>query len=309
MKQFGYTKAMTDGHEIFIYKWMSEEITPKAVVQIAHGMAEHAGRYGAFAEKLVGNGYIVYANDHRGHGKTAGSLDNVGFFAEHDGWMRVVEDLNEITATIKEDHPGLPVFLLGHSMGSFLLRTYMFLYGGNINGAIISGTASSPGLLGDIGSLVAGLEARRKGIRGKSMLMHNLSFGGYNKAFKPNRTDFDWLSRDQKEVDKYIEDPFCGAVFTAGFYRDLLWGLKTIHKKENIRRIPKNLPVFIFSGDNDPVGNNGKGVSQVYNSLKKNGIADIELSLYKDGRHEMLNETNREEVYRDVIAWMDSHLA
>ncbi|MBA4366887.1 MAG: alpha/beta hydrolase [Desulfobacterium sp.] len=307
MKYTGFKAKMTDGQDIFIHKWESGTSAPKAVVQISHGMAEHAARYELFAEKLTGSGYVVYANDHRGHGKTAGSLDNVGFFAENNGWLRVVEDLNEITLIVKESHPGLPVFMFGHSMGSFLLRTYMFLYGNRINGAIISGTAGSPGVLGDIGLLIANLEIKRKGLRGKSTLLHQLSFGGYSKAFKPTRTDFDWLSRDHAEVDKYIDDPFCGTVFTAGFYRDLLWGLKTIHKKENINMIPKNLPILILSGDKDPVGKNGKGVSQVYQSLKKAGAKDIQLSLYPDGRHEMLNETNRHEVYRDVILWLDHH--
>ncbi|MFH2064175.1 MAG: alpha/beta hydrolase [Pseudomonadota bacterium] len=310
MKYTGSKTKMTDGHEIFIHKWISEKSdpNPKGIVQISHGMAEHAARYEAFAGELVDNGYLVYANDHRGHGKTAVSLGHIGFFAENNGWLRVVEDMHEITSMIRKSHPGLPVFMLGHSMGSFLLRTYMFLYGNQINGAIISGTAGSPGILGDIGMMIANLEIKRKGLRGKSPLLHQLSFGGYNKAFKPARTDFDWLSRDQEEVDKYMEDPFCGAVFTAGFYRDLLWGLKTIHRKNNIDRIPKDLPIFIFSGDKDPVGKNGKGVSQVYNSLKKNGIEDIQLSLYKDGRHEMLNETNRHEVYQDVITWLNNHL-
>ncbi len=309
MKYTGAKTKMTDGHEIFIHNWISKKSAPKAVVQISHGMAEHAARYEPFAEKLVDSGYIVYANDHRGHGKTAGSVDCLGFFAENNGWMRVVEDMNELTSLIRNAHPGLPVFLLGHSMGSFLLRTYMFQYGTRINGAIISGTAGSAGVLGDIGMLVANMEIKRKGLRGKSTLLHQLSFGGYNKAFKPTRTDFDWLSRDHAEVDKYSNDPFCGTVFTAGFYRDLLWGLKTIHKKENIGMIPKNLPILILSGDKDPVGKNGKGVSQVYQSLKNIGITNIQLTLYPGGRHEMLNETNRHEVYRDVINWMDQHVS
>ncbi len=309
MKHTGSKTKMTDGQDIFIHKWISEKSDPKGIVQISHGMAEHAARYEPFAEKLTESGYLVYANDHRGHGKTAGSLDNLGFFAESNGWMRVVEDMNELTSMIQNAHPGLPVFMLGHSMGSFLLRTYMFHYGTRINGAIISGTAGSPGILGDMGILVANLEIKRKGIRGKSQLLHQLTFGGYNKAFKPARTDFDWLSRDHAEVGKYIDDPFCGTVFTAGFYRDLLWGLKTIHKKENVSMIPRNLPILILSGDKDPVGKNGKGVSQVYKSLKNAGAEDIQLSLYPEGRHEMLNETNRHEVYRDVITWLDHHIS
>ncbi|MBW1892188.1 MAG: lysophospholipase [Deltaproteobacteria bacterium] len=295
----------SDGSEIFVYKWLPEN--PVAVVQIAHGMAEHAGRYDRFAQKLMSKGYAVYANDHRGHGKTAGTLDNVGYFADADGWQRVVEDMRELTATIHNNHPDLPVFLFGHSMGSFLFRNYIFSNTSDINGVILSGTGNSPKLLISLGKLVAAWQIKAKGARGKTMLMHNMTFGPFNKPFRPSRTDFDWLSRDNEEVDKYIDDPFCGGVFTAGFYKDLMAGLQQIGNMDNIEKIRKDLPILLFAGDLDPVGNKGKAVQQVYEIYRKAGIKDVSCRLYKDGRHEMLNETNRQEVYDDIIAWMKNH--
>jgi len=296
----------SDGTKIHVYKWLPEK--PKAVVQIAHGMAEHAGRYDRFAQKLADEGYAVYASDHRGHGKTAGTLDNVGYFADNNGWQRVVDDLQELTSTLQSAHPNLPFFLFGHSMGSFLFRNYIFSDCKDINGVILSGTGNNPKLLISLGKLVAAWQVKAKGPQGKTMLMHNMSFGSFNKAFRPNRTDFDWLSRDNEEVDKYISDPFCGGVFTAGFYRDLMAGLAEIGCMDNINKIRKDLPILLFAGDMDPVGNKGKAVKQVYEIYKKAGITDVSCRLYEDGRHEMLNETNRQEVYDDVITWMDSHM-
>lgn len=293
----------SDGAELFVYKWIPDN--PRAVVQIAHGMAEHAGRYDRFAGKLMDEGFAVYANDHRGHGKTAGTIDNVGYFADNDGWQRVVQDLRELTEAIQTNHPDLPVFLFGHSMGSFLFRNYIFSNGNDIKGVILSGTGHNPKLLISLGKLVAAWQIRSNGARGKTQLMHNMSFGSFNKPFRPNRTDFDWLSRDDSEVDAYIQDPFCGGVFTAGFYRDLMAGLQEIGCMDNIKTIRKDLPILLFAGDMDPVGNKGKAVKQVHDMYKKAGITDVTLRLYPDGRHEMLNETNRQDVYNDIIAWMN----
>jgi len=297
-----------DGKEIFTYKWTPDDASKtKAVVQIAHGMAEHAGRYERFAEFLTGKGYAVYANDHRGHGKTAGSLDDVGYFADENGWGLVVDDMKNITDVIKKDFAGLPVFLMGHSMGSFITRTYVFKYPKEIDAFIISGTAGNPGLPGAAGQTVARLIAAVKGKKSKSPFLDKLSFGSFNGAFKPNRTTFDWLSRDNAEVDKYINDPYCGDVFSAGFFYDLLGGIRSIFKKENLEKISKDLPIYIFSGANDPVGNNGKGIIEVAELYKKTGIKDVSYKLYEGARHETLNETNREEVFNDIAEWINSH--
>lgn len=308
MKSGTFTFNASDGVKIFVYKWMPDNAsTVKGVVQIAHGMAEHAARYERFSEALVKAGYVVYANDHRGHGKTAGSLDQAGYFADENGWEKVVDDMRALTGIIKKDFPGKPVFLFGHSMGSFLSRNYAILYGNELSGLILSGTGGDPGAIGKAGLFIAKMEAKIRGRKAKSETMNKLSFGAFNNAFKPNRTDYDWLSRDNAEVDKYVNDPWCGAVFSAGFFCDMLGGLGFINAKENIAKIPKNLPVYLFSGAKDPVGGNTKGVTQVCETFKKTGIRDVALKLYADGRHEMLNEINRNEVFNDVIAWLDKH--
>jgi alpha-beta hydrolase superfamily lysophospholipase len=182
------------------------------------------------------------------------------------------------------------------------------LYAKELTGLVLSGTGGDPGALGKIGLFIATIEAKLKGKKAKSEIMTKLSFGAFNGAFKPNRTDYDWLSRDNAEVDKYVNDPWCGVVFTAGFFCDLLGGIGYINKKENIANIPKSLPIYLFSGAKDPVGANTKGVTQVYNALKGAGVGDLNIKFYEDGRHEMLNEINRDEVFKDVIAWINKHV-
>ena len=309
MKSETFTFKASDGVQIFTYKWMPDEASVvKGAVQIAHGMAEHAARYERFAEALTKAGYAVYANDHRGHGKTAGSQEEIGCFADENGWEKVVEDMHTLTSIIKKDYPKKPFFLFGHSMGSFLSRHYSMLYANELSGLVLSGTGGDPGIIGKIGLLIAKMDARIHGKKAKSEIMNKLSFGAFNGAFKPNRTDYDWLSRDNAEVDKYISDPLCGTVFTAGFFCEMLGGIGYINKKENIAKIPKNLPIYIFSGAKDPVGASTKGVTQVYKTLKAAGLGDLTLKFYENGRHEMLNEINRDEVFKDMIAWTNKHV-
>ncbi|KUG22554.1 lysophospholipase [hydrocarbon metagenome] len=309
MKSETFTFKTSDGTNIFTYKWMPDDASSvRGIVQIAHGMAEHAARYERFAGALTQGGYAVYANDHRGHGKTAGSQEDIGFFADENGWGKVIEDMHTLTGIIQKECPGKPVVLFGHSMGSFLSRHYSMHYADDLSGLVLSGTGGDPGVIGKIGLFIAKMDAKLKGKKAKSEIMNKLSFGNFNSAFKPNRTDYDWLSRDSAEVDKYIKDPWCGAVFTAGFFCDMLEGIGYINKKENIAKISKKLPIYIFSGAKDPVGANTKGVSQVYNAFKKVNIEDVEVKFYKDGRHEMLNEINSDEVFKDVIAWLDKHI-
>ena len=309
MKNDTFTFKAADGTQIFTYRWIPDDTSAiRGAVQIAHGMVEHAARYERFADALTKAGYAVYANDHRGHGKTAGSLDRVGYFADEMGWEKVVVDMHTLTGVIKKECPKKPFFLFGHSMGSFLSRYYAMHYAAELTGLVLSGTAGDSGALRKIGIIVATIEAKIKGKKAKSNIMNKLSFGAFNDAFKPNRTDYDWLSRDNAEVDKYVNDPWCGAVCTAGFFCDMLGGIGYINKKENIAKIPKSLPIYIFSGTKDPVGGNTKGVNQVYNALKDAGIGDVTLKFYKDARHETLNEINREEVFRDVIAWMKKYI-
>jgi alpha-beta hydrolase superfamily lysophospholipase len=293
--------------EIFVYKWLPDEnVQLKGIVQIAHGMAETSARYQGFAKALTNEGFIVYANDHRGHGKTAGKVEKLGNIGV-DGFNSMVENMHGLNEIIKEENSNLPIFLFGHSMGSFLTQRYICLYGSDLQGAIISGSCGKQGIIIDIARLIAKIEILKIGRDGKSNKLNKLSFGSYNNSFKPNRTAFDWLSSDNKEVDKYIADPFCGTIFTAGFFYDFLGCLKDIANVREIANVPKELPIYIFSGDKDPVGKNGKGVLKLANAYKKHGISDLSYKLYKDGRHEMLNETNKAEVICDVIKWLNEH--
>jgi alpha-beta hydrolase superfamily lysophospholipase len=297
-----------DGTNIYVYNWKPDDgMKIKGIVQISHGMAETAARYERFAKTLTRSGYIVYANDHRGHGKTAGTADNIGYLAEEDGFDWLVKDIYKLSKIIKEENPELPLLLFGHSMGSFVAQRYIMLHGEEIQGVILSGSNGKQGTLLEIARLLTKNEIKKHGRRAKSHYLNNLTFGSYNNAFKPNRTEFDWLSSDNAEVDKYINDPFCGTVFTAGFFYDFFTGLKQIENRKDLNSVPKDLPIYIFSGDKDPVGKKGRGVIKLFNTYKKLGIRDVLYKLYKGGRHEMLNESNRDEVMKDVVDWMNLH--
>lgn len=295
-----------DGTELQGYKWINRQNSkPKAVIQIAHGMAEHILRYNDFANFLTDNGFIVYGNNHRGHGPTA---DIKGFFAENNGFEKVVDDMKLITKYIEHAHPNVPIFILGHSMGSFLTRRYIQKHQNSVAGVILSGTGGKQGLLGKIGLLIAKWSKSRHGATTPSPMMDKLAFGNFNKKFKPARTSFDFLSRDNKVVDKYIADYYCGFICTNGFFVDLISGIETINQSTEIQKIPVNLPIYLIAGDKDPVGNSGKGVQQVFNQYQKAGMTDINITLYEDARHEILNETNKQEVYEDIVSWLNAHL-
>lgn len=300
--------TMSDAEEVFLKRWTDESNNPKAILQIAHGMAEHINRYESFANYLVANGIFVYGNDHRGHGKTGEKSGILGFFADNHGFERAVDDLKEINNFIRREHPNVLVFLLGHSMGSFLVRRYVQRFNDVVNGIILSGTGGNPGQLGKIGKAIAKSQMKMLGNRAKSPLLNKLTFGSYNKKFTNVKTDFDWLSRDRTEVQKYVDDPLCGFIPTAGFFYDLLTGLEIIHADNEIEKINKKIPILYFSGEEDPVGKNTKGVSQVISQFKQHGIENIEYIFYKGGRHEMLNETNRMEVTNNILQWIEKQL-
>ena len=294
-----------DNTIINYYKWSPKLANIKAAVQISHGMAEIAERYSGLAENLTNSGYLVYGNDHRGHGKTAESIDKLGVVADKEGFSVLVDDMYEFSKIIKLEN-NIPLFVLGHSMGSFLVQRYIQLHGKEIQGALLSGTNGKQVLVLDVGLLAAGLEILFRGRNEKSTLMNSLCFGGYNKAFEPVRTPFDWLSRDNAEVYKYISNKYCGSIFPSGFFYDLFSGLKQIEQKENMAMIPKNLPIYIFSGSEDPVGKAGKGVLQLIDAYKHLGLTDVTYKLYPGGRHEMLHEINSDEVTRDLLIWLNS---
>lgn len=306
MKSVTCWKTMNDGTDIFVKKWTDESKHPKAIVQLAHGMAEHIERYDAFAQFLVNNNIFVFGNDHRGHGKTGEKSGIFGYFADENGFERVVDDLYEITQMIQTEYPNLPLFLMGHSMGSFLVRRYIQKYS-NIDGVILSGTGGNPGFAGKIGKYIAKRQMKKLGRKTPSLTLNKLIFGTYNKGFE-SKTGFEWLTRDEKEVKKYMEDPYCGFVCTSGFFYDLLDGLEVIHRDSEIQHIRKDLPMFIFSGDQDPVGAKTKGIQKMIRQYKENGLTNIDYIFYPNGRHEMLNERNREEVYTDVLHWIQKQI-
>ena len=291
--------------ELRLYRWEPEK--PTAVLLIVHGMVETAARYRRLAEGLTEAGYAVYAHDLRGHGETAGGPDKVGYCGKN-GFETMVEDIRVLHDRIRGEHPDLPLFLMGHSFGSFLTQKYISEQGKTVDGVILSGTnyKQSAGLLA-AGRSIAGTARLFKGPRAKAPLLHNMSFGANIKGVKNPRTDMDWLSRDPVEVDAYIEDPFCGCVCSTGFYRDMLRGLRGLCSEKAIAGIPKDLPVYIFSGTEDPIGNWGQGPPKLAEAYKRAGLEDVTLKMYPEGRHEMLNETNRDEVTRDLIEWLDEH--
>ena len=278
---------------------------PKGIVQIEHGIAEHIERYNEIAYKLAEAGYAVFADDHLGHGKSVEKEDEICWFADKDGWQTVCDDVWSLKNIASEKFPGLPYVLMGHSMGSFIARTVAVYHSEKIDSLVLSGTGFQPGFIIAGGKLISGIEKLFIGSKGKSKVIDAVEFSGYRKAFAPNRTNYDWLTRDEKVVDAYIADPLCGCDVSVGLFRDMLSGLDIIRKKENVEKIRKDLPIYIFSGANDPVGQMSKGVKKVFDLYKAVGIKDVTLRLYEGGRHEMLNGPDKEMVTEELVAWLD----
>ena len=295
-----------DGKNQIHVRRCTPETSVRGVVQLAHGIAEHIGRYDGFAAYLAENGFVVVGNDHLGHGLSVSEgRGELGFFGETRGWELAVGDMRRLFERSHEEYSGLPYFLFGHSMGSFLARTYLIRYRDGLSGVVLSGTAQQPAAVLTAGKLLGEQEIRRHGKRYVSQRLNQLAFGGYNKGFEKRRTVSDWISRDEAEVDRYQADPLCGFVPTAGLFYDMMCGMAFNQKPENLARMNKRLPVLFLSGDRDPVGANGKGVMQAYQSFLDAGMTDVTLKLYHGGRHEMLNELNRRQVYADLRNWLD----
>lgn len=282
------------------YRW-GPEGPVRATLQISHGMVEHILRYSEFASRLASEGVAVYGHDHLGHGGTG--RDDPGFFAEEDGDRFLIDDLFQVSRAAEVDHPGIPHLLLGHSMGSFVARRYLTRYGDHIDGVIISGTGNQPGYQVSFGRWVAGLLCRLKGPRSVSRFLNDTVLSRNDRYFDepdlPNR----WLSRDPSVVEAYNSDPMCQFMFTSAGYRDLFTMIRELERKVDFDRIPKDLAVIFMSGDQDPIGGFGKGVRAARDGLASAGLRP-ELKLYPGARHEILNETNREEVYEDILAWI-----
>ena len=279
--------------------------TPRGIVQIVHGMQEYVMRYEEFAMFLADQGYIVVANDHLGHGESVRSKDYLGYFAEGQPNKAVLSDIRQLHQMMVQDYPRLPYFLLGHSMGSFLARQYICMYGKELAGAVISGTGWHSRMETAFGMLLCKTMAGVKGWTYRSKLVLHIAMGNYNQKFQPVRTPFDWLTRDTDIVDAYSKDPLTQYVFTLNGFYQLFSSLHYLTFRKNLEKVPRDLPVLFISGQMDPVGNYGYGVKKAAVSLHATGVRDVICRLYPYDRHEVLNELNRSEVYSDVADWLE----
>jgi len=277
--------------------------SPKAILQIAHGMAEHSARYDEFARFVAGHGYAVFAEDHAGHGPSA---ETKGYFAEKDGWECILKDMKALMDAASARYPGLPLFLLGHSMGCFLAQSYIIRFMG-LKGAILSGD-TAPNHALRLGRALAAMQKRLKGPTSVGKFISAMAFGGYNRKIDHPVNQFAWLSTVDQVCEEYKADPFCGYSFTAGGYYDMFTGMIEITARDWPSKVPAGLPVLIIAGDQDPVGAYGKGPKGLFDGLRQTGHGDVSMKLYPGDRHEVLNEKNKYEVYDDVLAWLEGHI-
>ena len=302
-----YFASHAPGRQIHGVRWLPEG-QPRAVLQITHGMVEYIERYQDFAQWLNERGFLVTGHDHLGHGNSIRTKADYGYFADEDANGTVLADVHRLTQLTKESYPGLPYFLLGHSMGSFYARQYLCQYGEELDGAIIMGTGCQPRMLVLAGKLLTTLVAAVKGWHHRSKLVTTVAFGGYNKRFEPIRTPKDWLTRDEAIVDAYIADERSSFIFTLNAYHAMFTGIDRLYDKNLLACIPKDLPVFFVAGEEDPVGDFGKGVRQAVQMCRDAGVQKVDLKLYPNDRHEILNELDRQQVYEDLLCWMEEHM-
>lgn len=304
-----FTFPSANGHtQLHAMEWADSSREPIAVLQITHGVAEYIQRYDGFAQYLAEKGFIVTGHDHLGHGRSVDTGDCSVYFCDENGWETVVNDVRSLQQLTKAKYPHLPYFLLGHSMGSFVTRTFLIRYAGTVDGAIVMGSGWQPALKLAGGRTVAKLAAKRYGRRAASRFINDLAFGGYNKAFSPNKTDFDWIAADPDTVKAYAMDPLCGQCVTIGLFQDMLGGIHFNQQMENLRKMDVNTPILFISGQDDPVGDMGKGVVLSRDAFTAAGVKDTSLLLYPGLRHEILNEASREQVYGDILHWLEKYV-
>lgn len=307
-KEEFYFDSRDNSTKIHAIRWMPESENVAGIVQIVHGMAEYAERYEEFAEFLTERNFVVTGEDHLGHGKSVPEGGCQGYFCAQDPATVVVRDVHRLKKMTQELYPGVPYFLLGHSMGSFITRNYICRYGTGIDGAVIMGTGMQPAALLAVSKAFAGLEGVFCGQKHVSNFLDKAAFGGYNKHIENPRTSKDWLSRDTEKVDQYIADTDCGFVFTVNGFKTLFTLISRASQKENLKKVPAKLPILVISGEEDPVGDYGRGVKKCYQTLKNAGVEDVELKMYPDDRHELLNELDRKQVMEEIAGWVAKHL-
>ncbi len=310
-KSFGFLSA--DGlTEIHAVRWEPEGGRAKGVLQLCHGMVEHIGRYADFAEYMAGKGFFVVGHDHLGHGESIRSPEYYGYFASKHGSDVLVEDMHQVRMIAQQEHPDVPYFILGHSMGSFLLRKYLSKHGEGLSGALIMGTGTQPDSLMRVGKGVCRVLSVFQGWKHQSKFVNNLVFSGGSKHFeeeaKEDGGSDSWLTKDVELAERYGKDPKCQFCFTLNGFYNLFETVYYINQPENVDAIPKGLPIIFLSGEEDPVGNYGKGVEEAARIYKEAGIRDVSVKIYPGDRHEILNELDREDVYRDIFSWIQAHM-
>lgn len=305
VKEEFYFDSRDGKSRLHAVRYSPEEGTAvRCVLQIVHGMAEYAERYEEFARFLTERGFAVTGEDHMGHGKSVGENGKYGYFCEQDPATVLVRDVHRLKKMTQEKYPAVPYVIMGHSMGSFITRNYLFRYGTGITAAVIMGTGMQDPVSLRAAQALACIQKFFCGGKHIGKTLDKLAFGGYNKAIRDAKTKWDWLSRDGERVARYIEDPLCGFPFTVNGFGALFELIARLYRRENLEQIPGELPVLMVSGDADPVGGYGKGVRRAYESLKEAGLENISLKMYQGGRHELLNEINRDEIMQDIYDWM-----
>ncbi|NNC76971.1 MAG: alpha/beta fold hydrolase [Woeseiaceae bacterium] len=288
-----------DGHEIAVSVYRPQQ-PASGIIQILHGLGEHADRYARFAAAANDRGLIVVIHNHRGHGADAKTY---GFFADQNGWEKLTADALLVQEHICNENPGLPLSLLGHSMGSYIAQYFAMHHNARLSALLLSGSTWPSRTQVTVARLLALIVGLKHGAKGYSPLLDKLFFGDFNKKFAPARTELDWLSRDESEVDLYIDDPLCGGPYTTGLWRDLLRGLSFIGSDNSVTRVPGTLPILITGGEMDPVGGD-RGMGNLAMHYAQTGHSRLKVRIYPGGRHEMLNETNRDDVTNDWLDWI-----
>lgn len=305
-KETFYFDSRDNKSKIYAVRWTPDSENVVGIVQLVHGMAEHVERYEAFAKYLTEHNFVVTGEDHLGHGKSVGEGGIQGYFCEQDPATVVVRDVHRLKKLTQELYPGVPYFLVGHSMGSFITRNYIYRYGTGINGAVIMGTGfQKDGTLAFAGLLTSLIGAVR-GQQHVSRFMDKCAFGNYNKNIQNAKTAFDWLTKDVHVVDAYMADGDCGFTFTVNGFKTLFELISRAQDLDNLAQIPKDLPVLMVSGEDDPVGDYGIGVKKVYQALVDAGVRNVKMTLYPGDRHELLNETDKETVMEDIVEWISN---
>ncbi len=309
MRASSFRLTAEDGAELFVHRWLPKaQGAARAAVLVSHGMGEHGARYAEVAQRLTAAGYAVYAPDQRGHGRTAPSAGALGQLAERDGWNAMVRDLGSLRRHVARELPGPPHVMLGHSMGASVVQQYLIEDGATLAGAVLSGSAGPLGPARGAALWVARAERLRVGRAGDSGLLRWLLFGRVNGAFEPTRTSFDWLSRDRRQVARYVDDPLCGFVLKPQSLCEMLEAMGRIHAPSSLERIPKELPIYVFSGEEDPMHDRGRRLERLLQAFETAGLRAVSRRVYDRGRHEMFNETNRQQVCEDLIRWLDERV-